>query len=190
VVTTGRQGRIIAETRRWLEEVVVGLNLCPFARRPLAAGQVRFVVSSARDDRALLEALFGELQCLDSHDAASIETTLLLIPDHLGVFSDFNAFLDLAEGLLESQGYRGVYQLATFHPGYQFAGTEPGDAENLTNRAPYPILHLLREASIEGALANNPDPGSIPDNNIRTVSDLSPARRRALFPYLFPGPRG
>lgn len=177
--------QIVAAVQQWLADVVVGLNLCPFARKPMRAGQVRYHVSSARDDEALIEELLGEMQLLDSTPADELETTLLITPEHLAEFADFNQFLDLAEWLLERQGYTGVYQLATFHPDYQFAGTGPQDAENLTNRAPYPILHLIREASIERVLKNYPDPESIPENNIQRVETLSDEQKRALFPYLF-----
>ncbi|MBN7798579.1 DUF1415 family protein [Parahaliea mediterranea] len=181
-----RRDRITAEVDRWLNAVVLGLNLCPFARKPVDGGQVRVSVSTARGAEALLSDLLSELQHLDSQPPATTETTLLVIPDYLPDFLDFNQFLDLAEALLEQYGYAGVYQLATFHPHYQFAGTDAGDAENLTNRAPYPILHLLREASIEGALAGHPDPEGIPAANIRRVEALTPQQIRALFPYLDP----
>ncbi|MFI2810668.1 MULTISPECIES: DUF1415 domain-containing protein [Microbulbifer] len=176
---------VIAAVEKWLADVVVGLNLCPFARRPMRAGQVRFAVSAAETDEALMQELLAEMERLDSLSPAELETTLLVIPHHLQEFTDFNQFLDLAEWLVERHGYSGIYQLATFHPHYQFAGTAPGDAENLTNRAPYPILHLIREESIERVLANYPDPESIPEQNIRRVSGLSPEQKRRLFPYLF-----
>ncbi|WP_237058653.1 DUF1415 domain-containing protein [Microbulbifer sediminum] len=180
----GKPEAVVAAVEQWLSEVVVGLNLCPFARRPMRAGQVRFAVSEARDDAALMDALQAELEKLDAHPPSELETTLLVVPLHLAEFGDFNQFLDLAEWLLERQGYSGTYQLASFHPHYQFAGTQPGDAENLTNCAPYPILHLIREASIEKVLANYPDPEAIPEQNIRKVTGLSAGERRRLFPYL------
>lgn len=164
---------------------MVGLNLCPFARKPMRAGQIGFAVSAARDDQALMAELLEEMQRLDSTTAEELETTLLIVPHHLRDFADYNQFLELAEWLIERHGYSGIYQLASFHPDYQFAGTRPEDAENLTNRAPYPILHLLREASIERVLEKYPDPGAIPEKNIRRVEDLSEKQKRALFPYLF-----
>lgn len=182
----GQRDSIAGEVHRWLREVVLGLNLCPFARRPLEAGQVRVCVSAARDEEALLVDLAAELGRLDHTAVDTLETTLLVVPGFLQAFADFNQFLDLAEGLMEGQGYTGVYQLATFHPHYQFAGTEAGDDENLTNCSPYPVLHLLREDSVERALAAYPDSAGIPDANIRTVTALGPAQKRALFPYLFP----
>lgn len=178
------QQQVAAEVQRWLRDVVVGLNLCPFAQRPMRAGQIRFAISAARDDEALMAALLEEMRLLDSTPAEALETTLLIVPRHLQDFADYNQFLDLAEWLIERHDYTGIYQLASFHPDYRFAGTHPQDAENLTNRAPYPILHLLREASIEKVLEKYPDPESIPENNIRRVERLSDEQKRALFPYL------
>jgi uncharacterized protein len=186
VANPARAAQVTAAVRQWLAEVVVGLNLCPFARKPMMADQVRLQVSAARNDEALLAELLAELELLDHLTPDSLETTLLIVTDYLQDFADFNQFLDLADWLLERQGYSGVYQLATFHPRYQFAGTEPGDAGNLTNCAPYPILHLIREASVEAVLARYPDPESIPENNIRRIEALTELQRRALFPYLFP----
>lgn len=185
MVERKHRDRISAEVVRWLNKVVLGLNLCPFASRPVHGEQVRVRVSAARDPEAVLADLLAELQYLDSQPPETTETTLLVIPDCLRDFLDFNQFLNPTEALLEQYGYTGVYQLATFHPRYQFAGTEAGDAENLTNCAPYPILHLLRESSIEGALAGHPDPEGIPAANIRRVESLTPAQQRALFPYRF-----
>ena len=179
------QKTIAAEVQQWLADVVVGLNLCPFARKPMRAGQIRYRVSATRDDEALMAELLAELQLLDELPADELETTLLIIPEHLQDFADYNQFLDLAEWLIERRDYSGIYQLATFHPHYQFTGTEPEDAENLTNRAPYPVLHLIREASIERVLKNYPDPESIPANNIRRVQALSEEEKLQLFPYLF-----
>ncbi|SHE80736.1 hypothetical protein SAMN04487965_0694 [Microbulbifer donghaiensis] len=176
---------IVDSVQQWLRDVVVGLNLCPFARKPMRAGQIRYKVSEARDDESLMAELLEEFRLLDNTPVEELETTLLIVPQHLQEFADFNQFLDLAEWLIERQEYTGIYQLATFHPDYQFAGTRPDDAENLTNRTPYPILHLLREASLARALENYPDPESIPANNIRRVEGLSEEQKRLLFPYLF-----
>ncbi|WP_323844723.1 DUF1415 domain-containing protein [Microbulbifer magnicolonia] len=177
--------QIVESVQQWLRDVVVGLNLCPFARKPLRAGQIRYKVSDTRDDEALMAELLEEMQLLDSTSAEELETTLLIVPHHLQDFADFNQFLELAEWLIERHDYSGIYQLASFHPDYQFAGTRPEDEENLTNRAPYPILHLLREASVERLLGNYPDPESIPANNIRRVGGLTAEQKRQLFPYLF-----
>lgn len=182
---TTEQDKIIATTEQWLRAVVIGLNLCPFARKPERAGLIRYAVSEATDDETLMAELLHECQLLDELPAAELETTLLIIPAHLHTFEDFNHFLNLADWLIERHNYSGIYQLATFHPNYQFAETEPDDAENLTNRAPYPILHLLREDSLAKVLANYPNPEAIPEHNIARVAQLSAAERRQLFPYLF-----
>ncbi|WGL17346.1 DUF1415 domain-containing protein [Microbulbifer bruguierae] len=176
---------VIAQVERWLQDVVVGLNLCPFARKPLRARQIRFVVSEATSDEVLREELLDEFQLLDRTSAAEVETSLLILPTHLRDFHDYNFFLTEAELLLKREGYEGIYQIASFHPHYQFANTEPDDAENLTNRAPYPILHLLREESLERGLENYADPDSIPHNNILRVEALTEEQKRLLFPYLF-----
>ncbi|QFT54281.1 DUF1415 domain-containing protein [Microbulbifer sp. THAF38] len=170
---------------QWLTNVVVGLNLCPFARKPLRAGQIRYKVSEADEDNALLADLLKELQLLDSTPEDELLTTLLIIPKHLQDFSDYNQFLDLAEWLLGRNRYEGTYQLASFHPDYQFAGTAPEDAENLTNCAPYPILHLLREENLAKMIDLYPDPESIPENNIQRVESLTQEEKLRLFPYLF-----
>ncbi|WP_299593292.1 DUF1415 domain-containing protein [uncultured Microbulbifer sp.] len=176
---------VIAQVQRWLQDVVVGLNLCPFARKPMRAGQIRFVVSDATSDEVLLEDLQQEFEVLDRCGETEVETSLLVVPNHLQDFHDYNFFLGEAEILLKREGHEGTYQIASFHPHYQFADTQPEDAENLTNRAPYPILHILREVSLEHGLKNYPDPGSIPHNNIVRVESLSDEEKQALFPYLF-----
>nr|WP_324258099.1 DUF1415 domain-containing protein [Cellvibrio fontiphilus] len=170
---------------RWLNEVVIGLNLCPFARKPASENRVRFVISEATDDETLLQDLEQELIGLDATPASEVETSLLIVPDHLQDFWDYNQFLSWANQLLKRNGWTGVYQLASFHPHYCFAGAEPEDAENLTNRAPYPILHIIREASLELALQYFPDVDAVPENNKTTVESLTAAQRLQLFPYLF-----
>lgn len=157
-------------TRQWLEEVVIGLNLCPFARKELVNDRVRFVVSPVDSEEALLGALQAELGFLDEHP--EVETTLLIHPAVLSGFEDYNEFLAAADGLLELLGMDGVYQVASFHPDYRFADTAPGDAENYTNRSPYPMLHLLREASVERAVDGHPDPDAIPERNIALMKEL------------------
>ncbi|UTA47848.1 DUF1415 domain-containing protein [Simiduia sp. 21SJ11W-1] len=176
---------IISATEQWLHDVVIGLNLCPFARKPARKGAIRYAVASATDDETLMAELLHECQLLDEQPADALETTLLIVPGHLQSFEDFNHFLNLADWLIERHEYEGVYQLATFHPHYQFAGTAPDDAENLTNRAPYPILHLLREASLTQVLESYPNPEAIPEHNIARVRGLTQAECKKLFPYLF-----
>ena len=164
--------RIERDVRRWLERAVIGLNLCPFAKAVYAKHQVRIVVSDASTERALLEELGEEMALLRDTPADAIDTTLLVHPQVLGDFLDYNDFLDDADALLEAMELDGVLQVASFHPHYQFAGTEPDDAENLTNRAPFPILHLLREDSVDRAVAAYPEPDAIIERNIETVRGL------------------
>ena len=161
-----------AEIRRWLERAVIGLNLCPFAKAVYVKEQVRIVVSDASTPRALLEELGEEMARLRDTPAEQIDTTLVVHPQVLTDFLDYNDFLDDADALLEALELEGVLQVASFHPHYQFAGTEPDDAENLTNRAPHPILHLLREDSVERAAAAYPEPDAIIERNIATMQAL------------------
>lgn len=164
--------RIEAGVRRWLERAVIGLNLCPFAKAVHAKQQVRIVISDASTERALLEELGEELALLRDTPADQVDTTLLVHPQVLGDFLDYNDFLGDADALVEAMDLDGVLQVASFHPQYQFAGSQPDDADNLTNRAPYPILHLLREASIDRAVAAYPDPDAIIGRNVATVREL------------------
>lgn len=163
---------IEADVRRWLERAVIGLNLCPFAKAVYVKRQVRIVVSDASTERALLEQLGEELALLRDTPAEAIDTTLLVHPQVLGDFLDYNDFLDDADGLVEAMDLDGVLQVASFHPDYRFADTAPDDAGNLTNRAPWPILHLLREDSIDRAVAAYPDPDGIIERNIATMREL------------------
>ena len=167
------------QVRAWLEGAVLDLNLCPFAARPYADGRVRLVVSEATTPEQVLADLQEELLHLDRTPA--VETTLLVTPRALADFLDYNDFLDPVDALLEEHGGGGVYQVASFHPDYQFAGTDPGDAENYSNRAPYPILHVLREDSLERALAAYPDAEAIPERNIATLNRLGGEHLRRLF---------
>jgi hypothetical protein len=173
------------DVARWLDEVVVGLNLCPFAAKPTRENRVRFMVSKATDDEILLQDLQHEMELLDEKSAEEIETTLVIVPNHLQDFFDYNQFLNWATQLIKRNSWTGVYQLASFHPNYCFAGAEPNDAENLTNRAPYPILHIIREASLERALAYFADVEEVPEMNKARVKGLTEEEKQKLFPYLF-----
>ncbi|WP_127470394.1 DUF1415 domain-containing protein [Thiomicrorhabdus aquaedulcis] len=177
------QQTIEARIRAWLEQVVIGLNLCPFAAHPYQNDQVHIAISPCTDKLCLLTQLQTELHTLEQQP--SIETTVLVIPNLLHDFDDYNQFLDLVDDLVAQQGWEGIFQVASFHPHYQFGGTQPEDAENLTNRAPYPILHLLREDSLERALENHPNPQAIFEHNIATVQALSDTEKAKLFPHLF-----
>lgn len=169
---------------RWLNEVVIGLNLCPFAGKPASENRVRIFISAATDDELLLQDLQREMERLDEKPASDIETTLVVVPEHLQDFFDYNQFLNWAEKMIKRNSWVGVYQLATFHPEYCFAGAEPEDAENLTNRSPYPILHIIREASLEKALQFYEGVEDVPENNKKRVESLSAEQKRKLFPYL------
>ena len=159
-------------TRAWVEHAVIGLNLCPFAKAVQVKQLIRYVCSDARDTHDLLEALRTELQRLADTPMEEVETTLLVHPQVLGDFLDYNDFLDEADALLEEMGLDGTLQIASFHPQYQFAGTHADDIDNATNRSPYPTLHLLREASIERAVAAFPEAEAIYEANQRTLRAL------------------
>jgi hypothetical protein len=171
---------VIAETRAWVDRAVIGLNLCPFAKAVQVKGQIRYAVTDATDTDALLEALREELRLLADADPAQVETTVLIHPSVLAGFLDFNDFLEVADAALEALGYAGVLQVASFHPQYQFAGTGADDMTNATNRSPYPTLHLLREASIDRAVAAFPEAKTIYERNIRTLQALGPQGWAAL----------
>lgn len=163
---------VIAATRHWLERAVIGLNLCPFAKSVYVKEQVRYVVSTVTEAPDVMDDLERELRLLADVDPDQIDTTLLILPDAVADFLDFNDLLYFAERLLGSLGLEGTLQIASFHPQYQFAGTEPDDIENYTNRAPYPILHLLREDSIARAAAAFPDAADIYERNQATMRRL------------------
>jgi hypothetical protein len=169
-----------AETLAWIDRAVIGLNLCPFARAVRVKGQIRCVVSGATDTEILLRTLCDEAQRLLDTDPALCETTLLVHPQVLGDFADYNDFLDAAEAALAEMGYDGELQLASFHPDYQFADTETDDVTNATNRSPHPTLHLLREASIDRAVQAFPDAEAIYEVNLRTMESLGQAGWQAL----------
>ncbi|GMU44537.1 MAG: DUF1415 domain-containing protein [Xanthomonadales bacterium] len=162
-------------TRRWLDRAVIGLNLCPYAKAPLRKGRVRFVLSAADSEDALVADLAEELGRLAAATPDEIETTLLVHPDVLGDFSDFNDFQEIAEATVRALGLEGELQVASFHPDFEFGDAAPGAIEHCTNHAPYPTLHLLREASIEAAVAALDDPDDIYRRNIETLRRLGRA---------------
>lgn len=172
-------------TRQWLEQVVIGLGLCPFAAQPTLENRVHIQVCHCTTDFDLLKTLHAALTLLDEQSAETVETTLLVIPSMLGDFDDYNQFLDQVDALLAQFGWEGKYQVASFHPQYRFADVTADAAENLTNRAPFPILHLIREDSLAEALANVARPEDIPEHNIRRMNALSAAQKQKLFPWLF-----
>jgi hypothetical protein len=170
---------IIASVRHWVESFVVGLNLCPFAGRELRQERIRFVVTSSTTEAELLASLQAELERLDTDPA--IETTLLIHPRVLQGFDDYNQFLETADDLLSAMEVDGIYQIASFHPHYQFVGTAAADVENYTNRSPYPLLHLLREQSLEQSIASYLDTEQIPLRNIELMKRLGIARLKQLL---------
>ncbi|MGI9894270.1 DUF1415 domain-containing protein [Vibrio natriegens] len=176
---------ITQQVDQWLNDVVIGLNLCPFAAKPQRNKQIKIFVSEASQEEALLEDILLQLIELSNTEPEKLETTLVVVPNMLDDFWDYNLFIDWVEGLIKQQDWEGIFQVATFHPDYCFGGAEPEDDENLTNRSPYPIFHLIREESMEKVLKHYPDPESIPDTNIARVSALSEEERKTLFPYLF-----
>ena len=172
--------QVTADTRRWVERAVVGLNLCPFAKTPHIKGLIHYAVSLAQNPAALLADLERELRALADAPEAGRETTLLMAPRLFADFLDFNDFLDQADAVLEALDLEGVLQIAPFHPRFQFADTEPDDITNATNRAPYPTLHLIRESSIDRAVAAFPEAETIYLTNMDTMRRLGRERWAAL----------
>lgn len=167
-----RQTVFLDAVKAWLEKAVIGLNLCPFAKSVYVRNRVRFTVSQADNLEALTADLKAELAHLHSSDPAGLDTTLLIHPYVLKDFRDYNDYLEVADTILDEMELAGVLQIASFHPHYQFAGTEADDITNYTNRSPFPILHLLRESSVEAAIAVYPDPDSIYRNNMDLLIKL------------------
>ncbi len=170
----------VADTRRWLERAVIGLNLCPFAKAVHVKGQIHYATYLPAEHDDLLDALLAEARQLVALDATERDTTLLIAPNALSDFLDFNDFTARAERRLAKAGFDGVLQLASFHPQFQFGGTEPDDIGNATNRAPYPTLHLLREESVDRAVEAFPDAEEIFGRNIDTLEALGPEGWAAL----------
>ena len=164
--------QVLKQTRHWLEKAVIGLNLCPFAKAVYVKNQIRLVVSHARHADDLLEELDSELALLVASPAEEIDTTLLIHPTLFEDFLDFNDFMEIAEGVVGEHELEGIIQLASFHPKFQFDGTELDDIGNFTNRAPFAMLHLLREESIERAVQAFPQAEVIFEENIKTLEKL------------------
>ncbi|MCX7205926.1 MAG: DUF1415 domain-containing protein [Proteobacteria bacterium] len=173
--------QIILDTERWLEKAVIGLNLCPFAKAVHIKKQVRYAVSDARNIDVLIETLIAELELLAEADPTKIEMTLLIHPNVLGDFVAYNDFLGIADSVLLELNLDGIFQIASFHPQYQFEGSEPDDIDNYTNRSPYPTLHLLREDSIDKAVEAFPDADVIVDRNIATLRSMGHAGWKKLW---------
>ena len=163
---------VIEDTVRWLEKAVIGLNLCPFAKGVHVKGQIHYAVSDASDAEGVAEALHRELEGLAEANADKRDTTLLILPYALQDFLDFNDFLEIADAMIEELDLGGILQVASFHPQFQFDGTDVDDVTNCTNRSPYPILHLLREDSIDKAVEVFPEAESIFERNMETLESL------------------
>lgn len=157
----------------WLQEFIVGYNLCPFAKKPLLNNQIRLAICSDKKRRAITSEILNELRYLDTHQ--DTETTLVIFPDALKDFFHYLEILESCNELLCNEGYEGTYQLASFHPDYYFEGEEPDDASHYTNRSPYPIIHIIREDSLERVLEQYKDPEQIPQNNIKKMRELGSA---------------
>jgi uncharacterized protein len=162
----------LSVTRAWVDRAVIGLNLCPFARAVQTKNQIRYVVSEATHPEALLAELRAEMALLSASDPALLDTTLLIHPLLLEDFLEFNDFLGIADEALVAAGLDGILQVASFHPQFQFEGTDVDDVTNATNRSPYPTLHLLREESVDRAVAAFPQAEAIFAKNIRTLEAL------------------
>ncbi len=171
-MTDAPQDIAIADTVRWLERAVIGLNLCPFAKAPHVKGQIHYAVSEAKGLEGLRDELIEELKALAALPADERETVLLVVPHLLRDFLDFNDFLDEADGVLQELDLEGEFQIASFHPDFQFAGTKPDDLTNFADRSPYPTLHLIREASIDRAVEAFPEAETIYEANMATMEKL------------------
>lgn len=169
---------IISRTRQWVESFVIGLNLCPFARKELVRNRIRFVETEAASDLELMEVLNAELELITTDE--NIGTTLVIHPDVLTNFEEYLDFLDAANGLLVEKDLEGEIQIASFHPDYRFAGTDADDASNWTNRSPYPMLHLLREEDVERAVETHSDVEGIPERNIALMDELGVQQLRRM----------
>jgi hypothetical protein len=170
--------QVIEQTRKWITEVVIACNFCPFAAREVKRNSVHYQVETNTALQACLKTFLQECKRLDEQPA--VETVLIIFPHTFSLFGRYLELVDKAESLLKKNGYEGVYQVATFHPGYRFAHSPADDAANYTNRSPYPMLHLLREASIEQALEHYADPGNIPERNIRFAREKGAAYMKML----------
>jgi hypothetical protein len=175
------EAQVLAATRSWLEKAVIGLNLCPFAKSVHVKRQIRFAITAAQTADELLSELSHELELLAQTDPAELDTTLLIHPQAMTDFIDYHFFLAEADAALVRLGFDGVFQIASLHPDYEFAGSDPADIENFSNRSPYPTLHLLREESIDRAVAAFPDAADIYERNIETLRRIGHAGWKRLW---------
>jgi hypothetical protein len=171
--------RIIEQTKKWITDVVIGCNFCPFAAKEVARNKIRYRVEKSPESKACLACFLKACIALDNEE--DIETILLILPNGFAKFDDYLKLLKRAEKLLKKEGYEGIYQVASFHPVYQFAGSPANDPANYTNRSVYPMLHILREAGIESALNRYPNPGQIPKRNINFAREKGVAYMKTLL---------
>ncbi len=172
----------IEPTKAWVQNVIIGLNFCPFAKREFDRGRIRYCVAEGTLEQCL-EVLVLECDFLDAEN--DVETTLVILPEGFKKFDDFLDFLELANALLQNQGYEGVFQLASFHPQYCFSEVPIDDPANFTNRSPFPMLHILREKSLDKAIAFHPDPEGIPERNIKLAREMGFDKLQQLFRACF-----
>jgi len=173
------ESKLVKQTQNWLNEIIIGLNFCPFARREVLKNRIRYTINNSSELETSLYALADELQYLDSHNES--ETSLFICPQGFSDFDDFLNLIEFADQLIDDLNYRSVYQLAHFHPDYCFDGVDQNDASNYTNRSPYPTLHILRESSLESAIASHPDTSTIPETNIALARDKGSAKMQQLL---------
>lgn len=183
VLKPGR-AEVERKTLAWVKDFVVGFNLCPFARPLLASEALRVTVCEANDDEGVAAALLNEIQLIQKASESEVATTLVVFPNALQGFDGYLAFLHGAQQLLEEMGLLGVLQLASFHPDYQFAGEPIESASHFTNRAPFPMIHLLREEMVTRALETYPNPEQIPERNIQKLEDLGLERLQQILTAL------
>lgn len=171
-------------TRFWFESVVLGLNLCPFAHKPARENTIRFIVCETNNEDMLLEKTIAEIQLLADTAIDKCETTVMIVPNLLKDFYDYQFFLSEAERKLKQEGWKGTFQLASFHPNYCFSGATLDEPSNLTNRSPLPLIHILREASLTTVLENVDSPEDIPQRNMERMEELNEEEKANLFFYL------
>ena len=179
ILEAGQHQPIIDSVSYWLEQAVIGLGLCPFAQSTWQKQSIRFAISDSKQGEQLLLDLYDECRFLETSQPP--ETTLLVSPFCLNHFAEFNQFLGAADELLDFYAWQGVFQIASFHPDYQFADTSKADRENWTNRSPYPILHILRESSLDRAVAEYPSVENVPDQNIQRLRQLDEDEFQRIF---------
>jgi len=177
--TTIDESTLIKQTKNWLNEIIIGLNFCPFAKREVLKNSIRYTINNSAELESSLYALADELQYLDAH--SECETSLFICPQGFNDFDEFLNLIELADQLIDDLNYRSVYQLAHFHPDYCFDGVDQDDASNYTNRSPYPTLHILRESSLQSAIARHPDTSAIPETNIALARDKGSAKMQQML---------